>query len=88
MGAVTKDYLAISWAGTSESGKTSIWEVKNDGGEYLGKVMWHGPWRKYVFAPGPAALFDNKCMEQIIEFCVESTGAHYADLKAKRERGD
>lgn len=35
--------------------------------DVLGNIVWHGPWRQYVFNPAPSCLFNKGCMKDIIE---------------------
>lgn len=49
--------------------KTKVWEVRsNKDGSILGRVDWHGPWRRYVFRPAPGTLFDQACLNCITIF--------------------
>lgn len=51
------EYISISWAGTSKSGKTNVYSVTNNrSGDKLGSIMWWGPWRQYVFFPQSGTL--------------------------------
>lgn len=35
---------------------------------HLGQIKWYGAWRKYCFFPNKETIWDNKCLEQIIDF--------------------
>lgn len=51
-------YIEIIQTGESTSGKTLIWEVRNKNTlEYLGRIKWHGAWRKYVFEEPPVPIY-------------------------------
>ena len=73
-------YIEILEVGKSPSGKTSIWEVRNKNTqEYLGRIKWHGAWRKYVFESPPSELFwiyDSQCLTQIAQFLEKSNRWH------------
>lgn len=45
--------------------KTSTIYVDNKDGERLGKIYYHAPWRKYVFAPNQYTIYDKKCNDDI-----------------------
>lgn len=71
-------YIDIEEHGTSESGKTKIWLVKNTRAvETIGHIAWHGPFRKYCFYPVSNTLFDHDCLRLIGDHCEESTKEHY-----------
>ena len=70
-------YLTVAWAGTSESGKTNIWIVRNArDGSQLGRVRWFGRWRKYAFEPWAGTIFEYVCLREIATFCEEMTKDH------------
>lgn len=33
---------------------------------WLGQIKWYAPWRRYVFFPARASLFDASCMREIV----------------------
>lgn len=39
--------------------------VNNKDGDRLGKIYYHAPWRRYVFAPNRDTIFDKKCLGDI-----------------------
>ena len=51
-----------------DTGKTKVWDVFSSDGIRLGSVSWYAPWRRYVFEPAFATLFDRNCMMLIINF--------------------
>ena len=54
---------------TRDTGKTKVWDVLSGGnGLLLGSLRWYPPWRRYVFEPTFATLFDRNCMMLIINF--------------------
>ena len=64
-------YITFRAAGFSESGKTRIWNVLDEGGGTLGRVVWFGRWRKYAFQPVTNYLttYEWACLNEIAEFC-------------------
>ncbi len=74
-------YIEFVDAGTSESGKTRLWDVYPKGNRQmvLGEVSWYSPWRKYVFMPpsGTAdVVFDQTCLRDVANFIEEQTKLH------------
>lgn len=62
-------YLEFHESGTSESGKTKIWDVYNfKFSLLLGIVKWYAPWRKYLFFPDPHTAYDSGCLGVIKDF--------------------
>ena len=73
--------------GRSPSGKTRYWGVRaKDGGITLGEIYWFAAWRKYVFAPEGASVFEEDCLRDIANFCEEQTKVHGTARKAARAR--
>jgi hypothetical protein len=64
------EYISISWAGTSASGKTSIHSVEANSGGHLGEIKWFGRWRQYVFYPAFGTVYSAGCLEDIRDFIV------------------
>lgn len=56
--------------------KTAIYWIhsKKDANIILGEIKWFGAWRKYCFFPGENTIFDNKCLNFILEFLEEVNG--------------
>jgi len=70
-------YVRFEESGSSASGKTKIWMIKNSRSDYeIGRIIWHAPWRKYVFEPAKNCIFDANCMNEIAMFAVEETKKH------------
>jgi hypothetical protein len=62
------EYISVSWAGTSKSGKTHIYSVTNNkSGEELGTIKWYAQWRQYVFVP-ENSLYSRGCLADIQDF--------------------
>jgi hypothetical protein len=71
------EYISISWAGSSPSGKTNKYSVTNNkSGDLLGVIRWHGPWRQYVFLAAPLTLYSAGCLADIQSFLNETNEAH------------
>lgn len=65
-------YIEITQVGTSKSGLTKIFEVRNtskgaNSDDVPGVIRWHGPWRGYVYEC-EASFYDAKCLRQIADF--------------------
>lgn len=59
----------IFFVKTGDTGKTYIYEVfSKEGGMILGEVKWFSNWRKYAFFPKANCLFEEKCLQDIIDF--------------------
>ena len=69
MGQTTvSDYLTFTKVG--DTGKTLIVAVNSrHHGNRLGLIRWYGPWRQYVFYPGPGTLFNKGCLQDIMAVC-------------------
>lgn len=42
--------------------------VNNKSDQSLGILLWYPPWRQYVFEAEPAAVFNNACLKDIVDF--------------------
>jgi hypothetical protein len=72
-------WIKFEYAGQSKSGKTKIWEVQTTygkGGDILGIVDWSPHWEKYSFSPAPNTEFEEDCLRDIANFCVNKTNEH------------
>lgn len=70
-------YLVIVPAGSSDSGKTKRWVLKNASNRTeLGWVSWFGAFRKYTFNPTPGTTFDQACLREIADFIEQETKLH------------
>jgi hypothetical protein len=72
-------HLAFKDAGTSPSGKTNQWGVWSTDArdECLGSIRWYSHWRRYVFYPLGARLFDASCLSEIVAFLSTQTSEHH-----------
>jgi len=69
-------HLTFVLYGTSDSGKTNRWEIRNlSDDSLLAIVAWYAPWRRYVVTPQPCTLFDAECLEEITDFLREQMAA-------------
>lgn len=76
-------YLDIREAGTSESGKTRVWQCVNvRTGEMAGEVRYRYGFRGYAFYPTADFFFDANCLEQISEHIRLVNGAKRMEKKA------
>lgn len=50
--------------------------ISRHNGTSLGDVKWYAKWRQYTFFPGPATLYDCKCLREIAEYCEFKTKEH------------
>ena len=79
------DYVRGTWiafqrTGSSDSGKTMVWEVFNydEAGFPIGHVRWFARWRQYaLFADVPGIVFEKTCLKEISQFLT--------DLMSQRE---
>lgn len=57
--------------------KTNIYDVVERGNlaARLGRVLWFGRWRKYVFQPFENTVYEETCMREISQFIEEETAA-------------
>jgi len=52
-----------------DTGKTKVFSVESiQGGDRLGSIKWHAPWRRYVLFPSSNVLFDSNCLLEICSF--------------------
>ena len=64
------------------SHKTKRWVVRpKDGSNPVGGISWYGPWRRYVFSPAAATVFEEQCLRDIAEFVADQTREHRAQRK-------
>lgn len=62
-------FLLFESHGTSPSGKTGRWAVKNKTTqEVLGWIDWRSGWRRYVVNTASAMVFDSGCLREIADF--------------------
>lgn len=70
-------HIWFYYDGPSASGKTKIWHViALSGGDSLGFVKWFSRWRKYCFYPVGNTIFEETCLNEIVEFITDQTKEH------------
>jgi hypothetical protein len=68
-------FLKFETRGTSPSGKTERWVVKNSKNDAnLGWIEWKSSWRKYWFCPLGGTGYDASCLGEIYVFLNEQMG--------------
>lgn len=78
MNSDVSPYIDIVEVGTSVSGLTKVFEVRNKRDpehDIPGIIKWNGGWRKYVYHSGEA-FYDAQCLRQIANFCEDQTTIH------------
>ena len=68
-------YLQFEFKGTSNSGKTNIWVVKNTSEHILGWIEWKATWRRYWFCPTNGTGFDADCTQETTDFLRDAMAA-------------
>lgn len=83
-------YIDIKDAGVSATGKTRVWDVRNNRTkESVGQVKWYGGWRKYAFFPtmpqyeGEWMVFDEQCMRKLADFIDQVNAEFYKGRRGK-----
>ncbi len=62
----TFGYIEVYQTGTSKSGKTQTFSVRNRAhGDELGTIAWHGPWRQYCYSPADFTLYSAGCLRDV-----------------------
>ena len=68
--------------------KTRTWFVVNSHDNFhLGWIGWFGRWRKYAFYPKPDTVYEEDCLRQIAEFCVDATKSRRIEKKSEATHG-
>lgn len=49
------------------TGKTSKFEILNKSNTLLGYIQWYGAFRKYCFYPSSNTIWDNKCLNDVLD---------------------
>ena len=69
------EFIWISWAGSSATGKTQRYLVGNNrSGDTLGEVRWFGRWHQYTFFPKSDCVFSAGCLRDIADFITGLRG--------------
>lgn len=67
------EWIKFVFMGHTASGKTGMWTITDVGDNVLGKIKWHGPWRKYCFYPDPDTIWEENCLDTVATFIKEQT---------------
>ena len=52
-----------------DTGKTQVYNVLSvTQGSILGRLLWYGPWRQYVFEPQPDTVWNKDCLREVAEY--------------------
>jgi hypothetical protein len=65
--------------------KTKTWRIINSNDTPLGIVRFYPPWRRFVFEPHAGTIYEEVCLRDIAEFCVEKTKAWRLEIKNRRK---
>ena len=69
--AANNDYFSIIEERVNGR-KTPIYHIcSKRSKDEIGQIKWYGAWRKYCFFPNGETIWDNKCLEKIIDFLQE-----------------
>lgn len=47
--------------------KTKFYDIINNKFERIGSIKWQGSFRKYAFFPAADTVWDNKCLEEVLD---------------------
>jgi len=61
--------------------KTKIFKIKNNSGEYLGRIFWYVPWRQYCWQSDRISVWSTDCDKQRTEFIDELNKKHKENNK-------
>ena len=82
-------YIAFQEIGSSESGKTTRWTVRNRrSSDPIGKILWYGPWRQYCFFPDDATVYSVGCLADIQDFIGQLKESRNANPPHRHRRID
>lgn len=46
--------------------KTPIYNIINNNNLKIGQIRWYGPWRKFCFYPDSDTIWDNNCLQDVL----------------------
>lgn len=76
--------LVFNFLSASNSGLTSIWEVRSAHTSILlGQVSWYAPWRRYTFQDGGSNIYDATCLREIAKFIEDQMDARTQDRQLR-----
>lgn len=62
--------------------KTGIWRIYSaSSGAILGDIVWHGPWRQYVFWPYADCYFSCGCLRDLTAFMAAKKSIRFPAAK-------
>ena len=65
----TTKWLIIEKLPRQENKKTDIFDVySKDQNIIIGKILWWGGWRQYIFAPNENTIYERQCLKDISDF--------------------
>jgi hypothetical protein len=71
-----------------DTGKTKVWRVYNcNDGSRLGRISWHGPWRKYCFWPEGHTIWSPDCLHDVAKFMEDQMKLRRAERNKKADPG-
>lgn len=85
-GRVEGSFISFVRYPALEKGVTQFWCIIN-GRDVIAEVRWFTNWRKYSFYPGSETVFEEVCLGEIADFCVELTKFHRTDRKQQKAKG-
>lgn len=82
----TYEYIEVFQTGTSKSGQTLTFSVRNlRCGDELGTIHWHGQWRQYVYNPADFTIYSAGCLSDVTSFVEGLNADHRAGRLAMGE---
>jgi len=65
-----KEYVEFILA--QKKPKTNVyWVISKSDGGILGRILWDGPWRQYIFRASPNTIWSSGCLKQVCDFIDE-----------------
>jgi len=79
-------YIKIKEVKSSD--KTKWFDIVNQKGNYvIGEIYWYPSWRQYCFFPYEDMVFNDTCLELVLDFLKEINIKHRSNWKQKKEEG-
>lgn len=79
-------YLFVEEKNPARKRKTKIFELCSKSSNVgLGMIYYYPAWRRFVFAPDNEAMFDPRCLEDIVKFLNEQNKLHKLQLIQEKE---
>ena len=71
---------------TKGARKTRCFDIWNKKADYIvGEIYWYGAWRQYCLLALEGMVFNNTCLELIINFLNDINEKHRSNWKQKKE---